>query len=89
MDLAYAITIHKSQSQTLTNYGIHLPSDRKLPDAALYVALSRSTLPSDVTIYNFSEDLHSFRKHLNVSYKALKFALEKNLLDVEEIQKIK
>lgn len=49
--LCYAMTINKSQGQTLNNIGIYLHNDIFL-HGQLYVALSRATNPNNIIIYN-------------------------------------
>jgi len=72
INLAFAITINKSQGQSLHRVGIYLPRP-VFSHGALYVALSRCTDPLGISIYiiqdNDIQDGHSDNPHTkNIVY---------------------
>lgn len=56
--LCYAMTVNKSQGQTLKRVGIYLSSP-VFSHGQLYVALSRVTTPTGLNIVTNEEDPHS------------------------------
>jgi ATP-dependent DNA helicase PIF1 len=49
LQLAYAMTINKSQGQTLSHVGLHLTDDVFL-HGQLYVAFSRAKAPTNIKV---------------------------------------
>ncbi len=49
MQLAYAMTINKSQGQTLSHVGLHL-ADGVFSHGHLYVAFSRAKAPTNIKV---------------------------------------
>ncbi|UYV83465.1 hypothetical protein LAZ67_23001114 [Cordylochernes scorpioides] len=61
--VAFAMTINKSQGQTLQVVGVHLESPC-FSQAKLYVACSRVSSPRNLFVFNFT-----FSKTRNIVYK--------------------
>jgi ATP-dependent exoDNAse (exonuclease V) alpha subunit len=55
LKLAFAVTINKSQGQTLSKVGLCLQS-HVFSHGQLYVALSRATTPAGIHILNGEQD---------------------------------
>ena len=74
--LAYAVTVNKSQGQTLSMSVVDLRTD-PFAHGQLYVALSRVKCRKDILVLSSPEDVHQRTAHTtNVVYKELLHALE-------------
>jgi hypothetical protein len=73
----YAMTINKSQGQSLTKIGVYLPQP-VFGHGQLYVALSRATSPSALKILITDEQGQTTTDTLNVVYSDFLRALEKS-----------
>lgn len=68
--LCYAMTINKSQGQTVKNVGLYLPNP-VFSHGQLYVAISRVTSPSGLKIVCASEDKTYYGFTKNVVYREI------------------
>ncbi|KAI3505740.1 hypothetical protein L1887_27949 [Cichorium endivia] len=70
LKVCYAMTINKSQGQSLEKIGIYLP-EAVFTHGQLYVALSRATSPDSIKILIEDSDGHLSNKTTNIVFKQL------------------
>nr|XP_027103026.1 ATP-dependent DNA helicase PIF1-like [Coffea arabica] len=66
--VAFAMTINKSQGQTLSNVGVYLP-ERTFSHGQLYVALFRATSPFGLKILTINRDSDPWNYTKNIVYR--------------------
>lgn len=76
LQICYAMTINKSQGQSLEMVGLFLPKP-VFTHGQLYVAVSRVTSPDGLKIFIDSEDGHSTNITENIVYKEVFYKLPK------------
>ncbi|KAI3700843.1 hypothetical protein L2E82_45482 [Cichorium intybus] len=75
LKVCYAMTINKSQGQSLEKIGIYLP-EAVFTHGQLYVALSRATSPDSIKILIEDSDDHLSNKTTNIVFKQLLTMIE-------------
>nr|XP_043633624.1 uncharacterized protein LOC122604826 [Erigeron canadensis] len=87
--LCYAMTINKSQGQSLNKIGVYLPQP-VFSHGQLYVALSRATSPSSLKILLIPEDKNSPNETKNIVYSDFLTEINTSLsMTIKRISEIK